>query len=85
MQNTNLNDKDVTLGKQIVKERENANYKFLQLIYKKMIGNEVDTKYADEIISDIEASLKRNLILIVFLQLFIRKSYLSWVHLKLFR
>ena len=59
VQNTNLNDKDVTLGKQIVKERENANYKFLQLIYKKMIGNEVDTKYADEIISDIEASLKK--------------------------
>lgn len=59
VQNTNLNDKDVTPGKQIVKERENANYKFLQLIYKKMIGNEVDTKYADEIISDIEASLKK--------------------------
>ena len=59
VQHTNLNDKDVTPGKQIVKERENANYKFLQLIYKKMIGNEVDTKYADEIISDIEASLKK--------------------------
>lgn len=59
VQNMNLNDKDVTPGKQIVKERENANYKFLQLIYKKMIGNEVDTKYADEIISDIEASLKK--------------------------
>lgn len=59
VQNTNLDDKDVTPGKQIVKERENANYKFLQLIYKKMIGNEVDTKYADEIISDIEASLKK--------------------------
>ncbi len=59
VQNANLDDKDVTPGKQIVKERENANYKFLQLIYKKMIGNEVDTKYADEIISDIEASLKK--------------------------
>lgn len=58
-QNQNINNKDVTSGKQIVKERENANYKFLQLIYKKMIGNEVDSKYADEIISDIESSLKK--------------------------
>ena len=29
-------------GKKIVKERENANYKFLQLIYKKLVDNEVD-------------------------------------------
>lgn len=46
-------------GKQIVKERENANYKFLQLICKKMVDNEVDSKYADEIIADIESSLKK--------------------------
>ena len=46
-------------GKKIVKERENANYKFLQLIYKKLVDNEVDSKYADEIIADIEASLKK--------------------------
>lgn len=46
-------------GQQIIKKRENTNYKFLQLIYKKMIDNEVDMKYADEIIKDIETSLKK--------------------------
>lgn len=46
-------------GKKIVKERENANYKFLQLIYRKLLDNEVDEKYADEIIGDIENSLKK--------------------------
>lgn len=43
----------------IIHERENANIKFLQLIYKKMIDNEVDEKYADQIIGDIENSLKK--------------------------
>ena len=42
-----------------VKERENANYKFLQLIYKKLIDNEVDSRFADEIICEIENSLKK--------------------------
>ncbi len=42
-----------------VKERENANYKFLQLIYKKLIDNEVDSRFADEIIGEIENSLKK--------------------------
>ena len=37
-----------------VKERENANYKFLQLI-----DNEVDSRFADEIIGEIENSLKK--------------------------
>lgn len=55
----NSDDNHEPDGKQIVKERENANYKFLQLIYKKMVDNEVDSKYADEIIGDIEASLKK--------------------------
>lgn len=36
--------------RQQVKQRENANYKSLQLIYKKLIDNEVDSRYADEII-----------------------------------
>ena len=39
--------------------RENANYKSLQLIYKKLIDNEVDSRYADEIIGEIENSLKK--------------------------
>ena len=42
-----------------VKERENANYKFLQLIYKKLIDNEVNSRFADEIIGEIENSLKK--------------------------
>lgn len=42
-----------------VKERENANYKFLQLIYKKLIDNEVYSRFADEIIGEIENSLKK--------------------------
>lgn len=42
-----------------VKERQNANYKFLQLIYKKLIDNEVDSRFADEIIGEIENSLKK--------------------------
>ena len=45
--------------KKQVKERENANYKFLQLIYKKLIDNEVDSRFADEIIGEIENSLKK--------------------------
>lgn len=46
-------------GRQIVEERENTNVKFLKLIYKKLIDNEVNEKYADQIIGDIESSLKR--------------------------
>ena len=46
-------------GKRIVQERENTNYKFLQLIYKKMLDNDVDEKCADSIIGDIESSLKK--------------------------
>lgn len=45
-------------GRQVIKERENTNIKFLKLIYKKLIDNEVDEKYANQIIGDIEASLK---------------------------
>ena len=45
-QDTKGSDTAADSGKQIVKERENANYKFLQLICKKMVDNEVDSKYA---------------------------------------
>ena len=44
---------------QQVRQRENANYKFLQLIYRKLIDNEVDSRFADEIIGEIENSLKK--------------------------
>ncbi len=50
---------EVTAGEKIVKERENTNIKFLKLIYNKLIDNEVDEKYADQIIGDIENSLKK--------------------------
>lgn len=41
------------------KQHNSANFKFLKLIYKKMINNEVDEKYANAIINDIESSLKK--------------------------
>lgn len=43
----------------ILKERESKNHKFLSLIHKKLIDNEVSPEYADEIIADIEKSLKK--------------------------
>ena len=46
-------------GKKAVEERENANMKFIRLIYKKLVDNEVNEKFADEIMADIENSLKR--------------------------
>lgn len=33
--------------------------KFIRLIYKKLVDNEVNEKFADEIMADIENSLKR--------------------------
>ncbi len=52
-------EEELSPGEKVVKERENTNYKFLKLIYNKLIDNEVDTKYADQIIGDIEQSLKK--------------------------
>lgn len=48
-----------TIETQQVRQRENVNYKFLQLIYNKLIDNEVDSRFADEIIGEIENSLKK--------------------------
>lgn len=54
---------EVTYSKQeekkLAKEKENSNFKFLQLIYKKLIDNDVDEKYANMIINEIESSLKK--------------------------
>lgn len=47
------------VGKKVISERENSNMKFIKLIYKKLVDNEVDEKYADQIMSDIEGSLKK--------------------------
>ncbi|MGN0481668.1 MAG: flagellar biosynthesis protein FlhF, partial [Lachnospiraceae bacterium] len=41
------------------REEHSDNFKFLQLIYNKLIDNEVDEKYANSIIGDIEGSLKK--------------------------
>lgn len=49
----------MTGEKQSLKQRENANYKYMQLIYNKLIDNEVDSRFADEIIGEIESSLKK--------------------------
>ncbi len=40
-------------------KEHNSNFKFLQLIYNKLIDNEVDEKYANMIIGEIENSLKK--------------------------
>ncbi len=37
----------------------NSNFKFLQLIYNKLLDNEVDEKYANMIIDEIDTSLKK--------------------------
>jgi len=54
---------EVTYSKQeekkVVREKENNNFKFLQLIYTKLIDNDVDEKFANMIISEIEGSLKK--------------------------
>lgn len=42
-----------------VKKEENANFKSLKLIYNKLLENEVDEKYANSIINDIENSIKK--------------------------
>ena len=50
---------DEEKSKRAVKERESENYRYLKLIYKNMVNNEVDEKYADLIIGEIESSLKK--------------------------
>lgn len=52
-------DEKTTEEDKNTKQHNNANFKFLKLIYKKMINNEVDEKYANAIINDIENSLKK--------------------------
>lgn len=58
-QEDNRDNDELTEGQMAVRERENSNYKFLNLISSKMIDNEVDERYVSQIISDIENSLKK--------------------------
>ncbi len=41
------------------KEDKNVNFSFLQLVYNQMLENEVDEKYANQIIGEIESSIKK--------------------------
>ena len=41
------------------KKEENSNFKFLQLFYNKIIENDVDEKFANQIIGEIENSIKK--------------------------
>lgn len=61
-----LEDKISKAEENIVEEKiendedeNNVNVKFMKLVYKQMIENEVDEKYANQIISEIETSLKK--------------------------
>ena len=40
-------------------KENNSNFAFMQLIYNKMLDNEVDEKYANQIIGDVESSIKK--------------------------
>lgn len=46
-------------AKKQLKERENTNFKSLQLIYNKLLENDVAEEYVNEIIGEIESSLKK--------------------------
>ena len=41
------------------KEEKNVNFSFLQLVYNQMLENEVDEKYENQIIGEIESSIKK--------------------------
>lgn len=40
-------------------KENNVNFKFMQLVYRQLLDNEVDEKYANQIIGEIETSLKK--------------------------
>lgn len=42
-----------------VKEEKNVNFTFIQLIYNQLIDNEVDEKYVNQIVSEIESFLRK--------------------------
>ena len=41
------------------KKEDNSNMAFIQLVFSKMLDNEVDEKYANQIIGEVESSLKK--------------------------
>lgn len=53
-------EKQVTTEeKEIPKKEKNANFTFIQLIYNQLLDNEVEEKYINQIVSEIESSLKK--------------------------
>lgn len=58
--NNSEKDKDMDISEDDKKEEENnVNLKFIQLVYRQLIENEVDEKYANQILGEIESSLKK--------------------------
>ena len=54
--------KDRNVGKEEEKkkkEEEDTNVKFMKLVYNQLIENEVDEKYANQIIGEVQSSLKK--------------------------
>ncbi|MCI5603483.1 MAG: flagellar biosynthesis protein FlhF [Clostridiales bacterium] len=60
-----------------VKTEKNVNFKFIQLIYNQLLENEVDEKYINQIISEIESSLKKESNLDTILALVYQKIVLK--------
>lgn len=53
-------EKDTDISEDDKKAEENSvNLKFIQLVYRQLIENEVDEKYANQILGEIESSLKK--------------------------
>lgn len=53
-------DFDAVKEKEGQEEEKDSNIAYMQLIYNQMIANEVDEQYANQVISEIEHSLKKN-------------------------
>lgn len=68
--------------KEVIKEKKkeelNPNYACLQLVYNKLISNEVDEKYANQIMTEIEPTLKRDTTVDVILGSFYQKIILKF-------
>lgn len=60
MKSTSEEYKENTVAVEENKEKEeNINIKFIKLVYNQLIDNEVDEKYANQIIGEIQSSLKK--------------------------
>lgn len=55
-----INEKDLAEKQDDKKPEENKSIAFIQLIYNQLVSNEVDEKYANQIVSEIEGTLKKD-------------------------